>query len=746
MQHIVKKLIFCIFILTTLTPSVLTAKHIVGGDITYKFVSSSSNVNRYEFTMKIYRDCDATGTPPPAQLDANAIIGVYAKRSGRFIGSYVVPLLTKGKIGPPSFPCLIPPDVCVEVGTYIWEKDMPIIDDTYVIVYQRCCRNEAITNIIRPGSVGATYSVEITNLSQEVGNSSPTFRSFPPTVICAAYPINFNHSAIDAEGDQLVYKFCEPFTGGGQFDIGGTCESVVPNPPCWPPIGNIRFKEPDFSFLKPMGGDPVVTIDANTGMITGKPTEQGLYVVSVCVEEYRNGKLLSVLKRDFQFDVEPCDPTIRAEIKADTVIGDTYFIRTCGEKNVDINNLSLDRRYINDFRFDIGISGATKTFKDWEPKVSFPDTGVYKGNLYLNPGTLCGDTINLVFNIFNSVKPDFTYKYDTCVAGAVAFTDKTISFNGPVVKYKWEFGDGKDTSLVNPSYLYGTPGTKNVRLTVLDSKGCKKDTSKRFLWQPVPPLLIIQPSTFSGCTPGSIFFSNLSKPIDSTYSIKWTFGDGGTSSVISPTYSYSTPGTYSVSVEVTSPIGCKTSRSFKDWIKINQGTKADFEYSPQRISTFNNVVNFTDKSTFATRWQWFFDNKGFSSKQNPIYAFKDSGIYRVKLIVANQFGCTDSLTKNLDVEPRVTYWLPNAFTPNDDGTNDVFKGIGIVGGMQSFSLKIFNRWGELIFESNNPNEGWNGQKYNTGEQSPQGVYLCLVTYANPRGEKFELRSYATLIR
>lgn len=729
-----------------ITPSVLYAKHIVGGEITYKYISTSNSVNRYEFTMKIYRDCDATGNPPPAQLDQNAIIGVYAKTSGRFIGSYVVPLLSKPKIGPPSYPCLIPPEVCVEEGTYIWQRDMPIIDDTYVVVYQRCCRNEAISNILRPGTVGATYAVEITPESQDSRNSSPTFKSFPPTIICASYPVNFDHSAIDAEGDQLVYSFCEPYTGGGQFDIGGTCESVLPNPPCWPPIGNIRFKSPEYSYLQPMGGNPIIKINSTTGLITGTPTEQGLFVVSVCVEEYRNGKLLSIMKRDFQFEVAPCDPIIVARIKADTVVGDTYYLRTCGERTININNLSLDQRFIKDFRFDVNMGSSVKTFKEWEPAIAFPDTGSYKGNLFLNPGTLCADTINLVFNIYNNVAPNFLYKYDTCVAGSVSFTDKTISYNGPVTQYRWDFGDGTASTLINPSHLYGTPGIKNVKLAVQDGRGCKKDTTQSFTWQPVPPLLIIQPSTFNGCTPANIVFNNLSKPIDSTYKIRWDFGDGNSSTAISPNHIYTNSGTYSVSVTVTSPIGCQTSRNFNNWIKVNQGAKADFDYTPQKVTSFNNIVNFSDKSTFVTRWQWFFGTKGFSSQQNPTFTFKDTGFHNIKLVVSNQFSCSDTLVKLLDVEPKVTYWLPNAFSPNDDSVNDTYKGIGILSGIQNFSMRIWNRWGELVFETNNPLEAWNGKKNNSGEPSPQGVYLCVVTYANARGERAEVRSYATLIR
>ena len=313
-------------------------------------------------------------------------------------------------------------------------------------------------------------------------------------------------------------------------------------------------------------------------------------------------------------------------------------------------------RFINDFRFDINFNrGDIKTFKDWQPSIQFPDTGVYKGNLFLNPGTICADTINLLFNIFNSVKSDFTYQYDTCVAGPVVFRDNAKTLNGGIVAYKWSFGDGRDTTIRNPSHLYATPGIKNIKLYVKDSKGCESDTTRQITWLPVPPLIVIEPSSFTGCSPGKVFFNNLSRPIDSTYNINWTFGDGGTSKVISPSYIYANPGIYSISVDITSPIGCKTSRNFKDYIKIYQGTTADFTYTPEQLTKFKNTASFFDNSKYATRWQWFFGNQGYTSKQNPLYSFRDTGIQKVKLIVNNQYGCMDSLTKYLQLcrRPKV---------------------------------------------------------------------------------------------
>ncbi|MBL7818629.1 MAG: PKD domain-containing protein [Saprospiraceae bacterium] len=741
-MHLGKIFKICCFI-AFFTPSVLEAKHIVGGEITYTVVSKTATSNRYKFTMKIWRDCYTNGG---AQLDGIAPIGIYRGSTNTIVESFGVQLTSRtARLPTPTIPCLIPPDVCVEEGIYEWEKELPIINDTYVILYQRCCRNETINNINAPGDVGATYFVEITALGQQTNNNSPTFRQFPPIVICANEMLNFDHSAVDAEGDQLVYEFCQPLGGGGKGGNTG-CAGTTPNPPCWPAPNDVAFKSPTYTSAQPLAGDPVVGINSISGRITGIPQTIGQFVVGVCVREYRNGRLLGTLHRDFQFNVAKCDPTVAGKVTADSVWSNNYLIRSCGNPNVSINNLSLDRQFITDFRFDVLIQNQVKTFKEWSPTISFPDTGVYSGNLFLNPGTQCADTINLYFRIFPSVKSDFSYRYDTCVAGPIAFFDKSISPSGEIVKWDWTFGDSAKSALQNPSHLYDTPGTKKITLNVLNEKGCTADTTLTIRWLPVPPLLLIEPTTFNGCTPLKVFFNNISKPVDSTYTIQWDFGDGGKGSAISPTYTYQNPGVFSVNLKVTSPIGCSTSRNFPNWIRVKQGTKADFIYSPEQVSTFKNTVTFTDKSQFASQWQWYFGTTGYSILQNPVFKFRDSGMHKVKLLVSNAVGCTDSLTKIIDVIPQVTYWLPNAFTPNEDGNNDIYRGTGITEGMKSFDLKIFNRWGEQIFQTNDPTEGWNGLKNNKGEPSPQGVYLCLVTYVSPRGEKIELRNYATLIR
>lgn len=121
-------------------------------------------------------------------------------------------------------------------------------------------------------------------------------------------------------------------------------------------------------------------------------------------------------------------------------------------------------------------------------------------------------------------------------------------------------------------------------------------------------------------------------------------------------------------------------------------------------------------------------------------------MYLVSLIAFHENGCTDTATANIDVMPLVTLVMPNAFTPNNDGLNDDFRGYGFVDAIADYKMSIWNRWGELIFETDNPLMGWNGSKNNSGQESPVGVYVYQVEYLAPRGDVKKLTGHVTLVR
>ncbi|MCB0517932.1 MAG: gliding motility-associated C-terminal domain-containing protein [Lewinellaceae bacterium] len=739
-----KKLVPIVLLVLISVPSF--AKHIIGGVLTYECLGGGN----YRFTMKMYRDCsDPTG----AGFDFGAPFSIYK-------GSDPVPIETLflspdviTGIDPEDNPCLeLPPNVCVQEGIYVFEyqfTDWPSTE-SYHVTYQRCCRNATVTNIKTPGDVGATFTVELTAKSQEFCNNSPVFNAFPPIVVCANYPLVFDHSAVDAEGDQLVYEFCAPLIGGGMNTSPNNCDQIVPNPACPPPYETVDFVNPPYSFFDPMGGSPPISINSSTGLITGTPTTMGQFSVAVCVSEYRNGVLLSRIMRDFQFNVGDCEPTINADINADNLVLENgqYLIRNCADPLIKIENESTLQSNIDNFQWQFYVGDSTWVYNTWDVSVNFPGPGSYQGILALNPGSQCGDTAQIFIDIFPRLVAAFGYDYDTCVAGPVSFMDQSfIDGIGQIVDWRWDLGDGtKDTLQRNPVHVYGSPQVVLVNLEVEDSHGCTDDTTRAVTYKPVPALILVKPNDTVSCAPAAILFNNLSSPIDLYYDVHWDFGDGETGDAISPVHTYERPGIYSVKLEITSPIGCSVDTFFENLVEILSPPIADFFYSPTDPTNLNPTVDFTDRSIDAVHWDWIVNGQLVSQQQDFSYTFPDTGLQVVSLAIVHPENCLDTLTREIDVKPVVTFHMPNAFTPNEDTVNDLFMGNGILIGISDYKMEVWDRWGGRIFETADPSVAWNGRVKNTGRAAPAGIYPYTVRFTGPRGEPFEFKGLATLIR
>jgi len=748
---------FYFLLLFALFNHILSAKHIIGGDISYvcNGINGTKKIANYTFTLKVYRDCYYGIL---SKFDQAAHIGVYAKSNNnnyRLISSEPINLKEVIKLETVN-PCvIIPPDICVDEGLYIFNLDLPIINETYVIAYQRCCRNETISNILNPGDQGAAYTVEISPLAQQVCNSSPVFKNFPPIVICVNARLNFDHSAIDKEGDFITYEFCDPYIAGGKGGSPGNpgsatdCTGVTPDPSmCLPPFSTVQFRAPFYTVFEPLGGLPPVTINTLTGLITGTPNIIGQFVVGVCMKEYRNGQLLSESRRDFQFNVTTCIDLVNAKIASDSVINNKeYILNSCGNNTIDFINESSDEKFINTYDWEFNINGQIQSYNIKNPSVSFPGIGSYLGTLFLNRGSVgCNDTATVRVNVFPDIKADFSFKYDTCIAGPVQFKDLSYSGSNKLTNWNWLFEPQGKSITKDPSFDFRTPGIKPVLLIIKDINGCMDTITKDINYYPVPQLLVIDPSDFVGCNPMEVLFENLSYPIDTTYDIIWDFGDGQTSGKISPTHTFDLPGIYSVNLKVRSPIGCFTEINYPNWIEVKPSPVADFIYKPQDPSSFHKDILITDQSIDAQSLKYIIDNRDILIQRNPKYTFRDTGIHEVKQIVVHASGCQDTLIQFIDVEPKVTYFVPNAFTPNGDGSNELFYGVGYVDGMKNFEMSIWDRWGSLLFKSNDPNEAWNSRINNTGSIVQNGVYVYKISFSTPRDKLVNLKGFVTVVR
>jgi gliding motility-associated-like protein len=229
----------------------------------------------------------------------------------------------------------------------------------------------------------------------------------------------------------------------------------------------------------------------------------------------------------------------------------------------------------------------------------------------------------------------------------------------------------------------------------------------------------------------------------------WDFGDGTMSHEANPSHCYSKTGLYTVSLSIKTANGCENKITKPDYIEVYPVPVADFRYSPDRPTLIEPTVQFTDQSSLAVKWSWDFGdfdlNHNTSLLQHPSHTYSDTGRYCIKLAVETDKGCPAKTEKCLYVIPDVTIYVPNAFTPGvRDGKNDYFFAKGTY--IKTFKMWIFDRWGMLIFSSNDINEGWLGDVKGSGVIAQQDVYVWKITATDYLNKKHELIGTVTLVQ
>ena len=229
------------------------------------------------------------------------------------------------------------------------------------------------------------------------------------------------------------------------------------------------------------------------------------------------------------------------------------------------------------------------------------------------------------------------------------------------------------------------------------------------------------------CPSQSVNFTN-SSPLPGT--CLWHFGDGSTSSVCNTNHSYQKSGVYDITLTFSSSDNCPSTKTKKEWITIYDNPKADFYYDPKLPDVLNPLVVFKDASSSdAIDWNWKFGMNailGTSAEKNPYLLFpnKEGGTYPVMLMVNNSYGCSDSSSKDIRVYNVISLYVPNSFSPDGDGINDAFH--VVYSNLVYFHMMIFDRWGELLFESENPNDSWDGTY--RGHPVQMAIYVNVITW------------------
>ena len=529
-----RRLFFTLFALAT--GLVCEATHIVGGELYYDHLGG----DQYQVSLKLFRDC-GPGNVNDTQYDGVVSIGVFggdgtefSVQTLQFPGSEQVTVTLND-------PCLTaPPTICVELAIYTGVFTLPARPDGYHLTYQRCCRTPTIVNVPNAGDLGLTCTVRIPG--SVVNNSSARFAEYPPIALCLDQDLIFDHSATDPDGDSLAYDLCTPFNGGTAFD-------PIPVPTA-PPYTEIPWAA-GYSETNQVDSDPGIAIDPLTGVLTVRPTLAASYTVAVRVKEYRAGVLLSETRRDFRFDVVPCQSAVLAEIGPQTDPGND----PCAGLEVAFVNASQTGQL---WFWDFGDTGSeSDTSSAFSPTWTYAEPGTYLITLINNPGYSCADTAIATFVVNEPLVVSFAAPGPVCgtlVTEFIAQGNQTTA-----ATYSWQFGANatpQTASTGTVDVTFEGTGTSTVTLTVVEN-GCTSTFSDEVTAYPEPTafytgsppspqpygtdILFVDGSTGNGSQLVAQEWTSSGNPVGSGSPLEWN----------SPL-----PGTYLIQLEVTTADGC----------------------------------------------------------------------------------------------------------------------------------------------------------------------------------------------
>ena len=304
-----------------------------------------------------------------------------------------------------------------------------------------------------------------------------------------------------------------------------------------------------------------------------------------------------------------------------------------------------------------------------------------------------------------------------------------VNNSNPAYSFLWDFGDGDSSSVFEPSHIYGATGNYTVTLTAVDPQtNCINIDESNVLIQDSPPVDFVVNQT-EGCIPANFVFTDLNNLPD--VDVVWDFGDGQLSNQPgSIDHTYADTGCFTVTLTATNAIGCVSTFSNTDMVCVYENPIAFFTAEETIVPADDPFVYFINNSQYADTYVWDFGDGATSFSENPVHLYPEGAAnYEVLLTASNASGCFDQFVLTIVLWEEELIYVPNSFTPNGDGSNDIFKPIITAGfDKESYQLLIFNRWGEMVFESYDPNVGWDGT-FGTSQsfESQDGTYTWRIT-------------------
>jgi len=700
------KKIFSICVLT-FSLQALNATHIIGGDFTVQHVAD----NDFEVKLTLFRDCASGG----AELDGFIEVAVYEEGTNTPLTDLNFNMTLDGsEITPLGDDCFMP-DICLEIGTYTLTITFPDNPNGYYLVWERCCRNPTIDNITLPDEAGMVFVVTVPDPVLE--NSTPIFLPYPTDgYLCTNGDNSINFGATEVDGDSLVYRLETP--------LKGSSTAANPNPG-----GGGPKPHPEITWLAPYeladicGGTPPMTIDSETGLLTAVPDVAGSFVLAIAIDEYRDGALISTTRREIQLQSTICSLPIPPQfIGFDPV--DTVQVYPIVDNTINVVVEATGSNVSASVNGEIIAPG-------FDPLATIDTVGVGDGTVTLQfqwdslPCDFVGDIFLLEF-----YAEAFSDCLDTVLTNTLNLYVEVIVDPDVATNYVSPFVDSYDI-------IYGDTDTYEFPVTVVD--GNPTDTLTLSI---ITDINGTNPVVFQGDTANSFVSSDFSWLItcddiqDEPYPV--TFQTITTYCEVQDTT------LFEMNLNVMFPTDDSTEyvdpdNDFKYWtingeercfdVRAEDGNNIDTLFlSVDRSSP---IFEFSNQATFEDTESIFVVESEFC--WTPQCVDIEPGTYPVDFTVVTK-NCDviqiSERTIDLILAPETDGSLdtiPNVFTPNGDLLNEQFE-IKYTPDfcVSDYNLTIYNRWGDLIFQTQDRDEHWDGTK--NGNDVTDGVYYLVVSY------------------
>jgi len=364
-------------------------------------------------------------------------------------------------------------------------------------------------------------------------------------------------------------------------------------------------------------------------------------------------------------------------------------------------------------------------------------TDVYSVTVTDDHGCTASDNIEIT--IVDIDLEAFANKDTVCPGDPILTTTNIIGGIPPYTIYS----NGQITSF--PVIVY--PNVyNNYILTVIDACGNTADAQIDIYTYPIPPLSFTA-DILQGCPPLTVNFNQHNYSVNFNY--VWNFDDVDENNLsldYNPTHIFNESGWYDITVQVTDSNGCKNQLTIEDMINVYPKPDAKFIVDPDVVSEIKSNIYFDNISIDNLFNFWMFDDGDSSILVSPYHDYPGAGIYYPKLVVENEYGCRDTAIKKIEIQQEFTLYVPTAFSPDNDDINDGFFAVGNGIDLDNFWIGVYDRWGELIWESNDLFEHWNGKVKKGNKTAKNDMYTWMVVCKDFKGNEHIKTGPVTIIR